>query len=69
MCVSGHHHAPAALPSRKGPAFPTRQVAGWTSELIWTQRLEEKPFVSAEHRTPVVQSVVSRYTDLTNVKE
>jgi hypothetical protein len=35
----------------------------WASELVWTQRLEEKLFASARDRTPVVQSVVCHYTD------
>jgi hypothetical protein len=33
------------------------------SELVWTQRLEEKFFASAGDRTPVVQFVVRHYTD------
>jgi hypothetical protein len=35
----------------------------WASELVWTQRLEEKSFASAEDETLVVQSVVKHYTD------
>jgi hypothetical protein len=34
----------------KGPFVPIGQEAGWTSELIWTQRLKEKYFASACHR-------------------
>jgi hypothetical protein len=41
----------------------TVQVAGWASELVWTQTLEEKSSASAGDRTPVVQSVVRHYTD------
>jgi hypothetical protein len=41
----------------------SRQEAEWASELIWTQRLEEKSFASAGNRTPVVQSAVRHYTD------
>jgi hypothetical protein len=44
--VSGQRHAPAALYSRER-----------TSELVGTQRLQEKSFASAGDRTPVVQSV------------
>jgi hypothetical protein len=33
------------------------------SELVWTQRLEEKSFVCDEDPTPVFQSVVKHYTD------
>jgi hypothetical protein len=38
---------------------PTR----WASELVWTQRLEQKSLASVGNRTPVVQSVVRHYTD------
>jgi hypothetical protein len=47
----------------KEPTVPIVQEAGWASELVWTQRLEEKSFVCAGERTPVVQSVVRHYTD------
>jgi hypothetical protein len=60
--VSGQHHAPAALYPRKGPVVPTGQEAGWASELVWIQRLEENSFLCAGDRTPVVQSLV-RHTD------
>jgi hypothetical protein len=63
MGVSGQRHAPDALYPGKGPPLSTGQEAGWASELIWTQRLEEKYFASAGDRTPVVQSVVRHYTD------
>jgi hypothetical protein len=33
-----------ALPPGKGPPVLTVQEAGWASELVWTQRLEEKSF-------------------------
>jgi hypothetical protein len=46
------------------PRFTTgEQEAGWASELISAQRLEEKSFASARDRTPVVQSVVIHYND------
>jgi hypothetical protein len=51
------------FPPGKGPPVPIVQEAGWASELVWTQRLEEISFPSAGDRTPVVQSVVRRYTD------
>jgi hypothetical protein len=35
-----------ALPPGKGPPVPIVQEAGWTSEPVWTQRLEEKSFTS-----------------------
>jgi hypothetical protein len=31
-----------ALPPGKGPPVPSRQEAGWASELVWTRKLEEK---------------------------
>jgi hypothetical protein len=66
MGVNGRRNAPAALlPPRKGPPVPTVQEAGWASEPVWTQRIEEKSFAPAGDRTPVepVQSVVRHYTD------
>jgi hypothetical protein len=35
------------------------------SELVWTQRLQEKSFAAAEDRTPIVQSVVRHFTGFT----
>jgi hypothetical protein len=61
--VSGQRHAPAALYPGKGPPVPTGQEAGLASELVWTQRLEEKSFASAGDRAPVVESIVRHYTD------
>jgi hypothetical protein len=40
--------------------IPTEQEAGWVSELVWMQRLDEKSFVSVGDQTPV-QSVVKYY--------
>jgi hypothetical protein len=51
---------------RIGPPVPFRQEAGWTSELVWTQRVEEKSFDSAGDRIPVVKSVVTILTELPN---
>jgi hypothetical protein len=53
----------ASRPGRALPPVPLGQEAGWASELVWTQRLEEKSVSSAGGRTQVVQSVVSHYTD------
>jgi hypothetical protein len=52
-----------ALPPGKGPTAPIVQEAGWAPEPVWTQRLEEKSSASVGDRTPIVQSVVSHYTD------
>jgi hypothetical protein len=60
----GQSHAPVALnPRERTHPVPIVQEAGWASELVWTQTLEEKSFVSAGDRTPVIQSVVRHYTD------
>jgi hypothetical protein len=50
-----------ALPPGNRPPIPIGQEAGWASEPVWTQRLEEKSFASVGDRTPVVQSVVRHY--------
>jgi hypothetical protein len=64
MGVSDQHHAPAALyPRGKDLPVSILQDAAWAPEPVWTQRLEEKSFASVGDRTPVVQSVVSHYTD------
>jgi hypothetical protein len=64
MGVSGQHHAPAALyPRVKDPPVPTVQEAGWAPEPVWTHRIEKKSSASVGDRTPVVQSVVTHYTD------
>jgi hypothetical protein len=64
MGVNGQHHAPAALyPPGKEPPVPIGQEAGWAPEPAWTHRLEEKSSASVGDRTPVIQSVVSHYTD------
>jgi hypothetical protein len=43
-----------ALPTEKGPLVPIVQEAGWTPELVWTQRIEEKSFAlpGIEPRSP-----------------
>jgi hypothetical protein len=55
MGVNGWRHAPAALcPGER--TFGTHCIgAGWASEPVWTQRLEEKSFAPAGDRTPVFQ--------------
>jgi hypothetical protein len=52
-----------ALPPGKELPVPIVQEAGCAPETVWTQRLEEKSSASVGDRTPVVQSVVSHYTD------
>jgi hypothetical protein len=47
-----------ALPPGKEPPVSIVQEAGWASEPVWTQRLEEKSSAFVGDRTPVVQSVV-----------
>jgi hypothetical protein len=41
--------------------IPIVQEAGWTSELVSTQRLERNSFASAGDRTPIVQPVARLY--------
>jgi hypothetical protein len=52
-----------ALPPEKGLPVPFAKEAGWASELVWTQRLQEKSFVSAEDGNAVVQFLVRHFTD------
>jgi hypothetical protein len=50
----------------KEPPVPVVQEAGWASEPVWTQRLEEKSFRicrGSNTDRPVVQPVVRHYTD------
>jgi hypothetical protein len=64
MGVSGQRHTPGrALPPGKGPPVAIGQEAGWASEPVWMQRLEEKSSASVVDWTRVVQSVISHYTD------
>jgi hypothetical protein len=45
MEVSGQRHAPAVLYPGEGPPpppVPIEYEAEWASELVWTQRLQEK---------------------------
>jgi hypothetical protein len=62
MGVSGQRHVPAALYPRGKNSRYIGQEAGLSPKPVWTQRLEEKNSVG--DRTPVVQSVVSHYTEL-----
>jgi hypothetical protein len=55
MGVSGQRHAPAAL-------YPVRYPLDRRPEPVWTQGLEEKSFIPAGDRTPIVQPVVRHYT-------
>jgi hypothetical protein len=45
-----------ALLLGKGPPVPIVQEAGWASEPVWTQRLEEKSFAPAGYRTSIARS-------------
>jgi hypothetical protein len=53
--VSCQCHAPAAFDPGKGPPVSNVQEAGWVSEPVWTQRLEEKSFTPAGDRTPIAR--------------
>jgi hypothetical protein len=59
MGVSGQRHAPAAL----YPRYPLYRRLGGSQSRSWTQGLEEKSSASVGDRTPIVQPVVSHYTD------
>jgi hypothetical protein len=63
MVVSGQRHAPATLCTRESTPVLIGQEARWASEMVWTQRLEEKSLASAGDRNPVIQSVVRHYND------
>jgi hypothetical protein len=52
-----------ALPPGKEPPVPTVQEAGWAPEPVWTQRLEENPYIPVEDGTPAVRSVDRHYTN------
>jgi hypothetical protein len=62
--VSGQRYASAALYLRERPPVPIGWEAGWASELVWTQTLEEKSFASAGDRIPVIEPVEKHYTKL-----
>jgi hypothetical protein len=67
MGMSGQRHAPAALlPCLMDTPVPIAQEAGWASEPVWTQRLQEKSFRlcrGSNFDGPVVQPVARHYTD------
>jgi hypothetical protein len=55
-----------ALPPGKRTPVLIGQEAGWASELVWTQRLEEESFRLCRESNlnrPVVQCAVRHYTD------
>jgi hypothetical protein len=58
MEVSGHLHAPVALPPGKEPPVRMEEKAGWAPESVWTRWRREEISVPAENRTPVVQPLV-----------
>jgi hypothetical protein len=45
-----------ALPPGKGPPVRIVQEAGWASEPVWIQRLQEKSSAPAGDRTPIARS-------------
>jgi hypothetical protein len=64
MGVSGQQHVTAVLNPRERTALPIGKEAGLASNLVWTQRIEEKSFYSTGDRTSVVPSVVRLYNDV-----
>jgi hypothetical protein len=64
MGVSGQHHALAALyPQGKNPQYRLDRRLGGPQSRSGHRDLEEKSSASFGDRTPVIQSVVSHYTD------
>jgi hypothetical protein len=62
MGMSGQRHARPRFTPGKNSRYPMdRTLAGWTSELVWTYRLEEKSFASDGDWAQVVQSAVRHY--------
>jgi hypothetical protein len=62
--LDGGEWSALPTPGGKNPQYPLgRRLAAWAPEPVWTQRLEEKSSTSVGDRTPVVHSVVRRYTD------
>jgi hypothetical protein len=39
----------------KGPTVPIGQETGWSSEPVWTQRLQENPFASVGDRVSIAR--------------
>jgi hypothetical protein len=63
MGVTGQYRTPAALyPAERIPVHIGHEAVS-ASDLVWTQRLEEKSFAYAGDRTPVFKSVVRRCTN------
>jgi hypothetical protein len=52
MGAGGQRHTRPRFAPGKGSPVPIAQEAGWASEQVWTQRLEEKSFAPAGDRTP-----------------
>jgi hypothetical protein len=56
-------HPVRALAPGKEPPVRIGQEAGWAPQPVWMQRPEKKSSAFVGDRTPVVQSVISHYTD------
>jgi hypothetical protein len=54
--LDGQCHAPAALCPGERIPVPIGQEAGWASEPVWTQRIEETFFAPDGDRTPIARS-------------
>jgi hypothetical protein len=50
--VSDQRRAPAVFTPRERTPVPIGYKAGWASELVWTQRLEEKSFFLCRRSNP-----------------
>jgi hypothetical protein len=65
-CAVSFTSRPGFLPLGKVPPVSIVQEAGWASEPVWTQRLEEKSFRLCRGSNldrPVLQSVARHSTD------
>jgi hypothetical protein len=65
MEVSGHLHAPAALPRERAPG--THWIGGWVCSRAVLDAVVKRKIPSLRResnpRTPIVQPVAQRYTD------
>jgi hypothetical protein len=67
MEVSGHLHAPAASPPGKEPL--AHMLGGWVGsraglDVVVKRKIPSPPPRKSNPRTPIVQPVAQRYTDL-----
>jgi hypothetical protein len=64
MGVSGQLHTPAALNPWKEVSVSVELEIGWPAEQVWTLWSTERFLTPVGNRTPPVQTVACRYTDI-----